>query len=110
MSRTRATSSTWYLRTGVRGPLDRWRRQSTAFSQNAWRRPDRRTEKRASSVVEALVWPQGRPYKKTTARRSESIKIPSRPTYYAYAPKAEWRTVPPRLQAEEDAGGCGARG
>jgi hypothetical protein len=36
-------------------------------------------------MVEALVWPQRRPYKKTTARSSESIKIPSRPTYYAPA-------------------------
>jgi hypothetical protein len=45
---------------------------------NAWRRLDRPTEGN-HPMMEALVWPQRRPYKKTTAISSESRKLCAQP-------------------------------
>jgi hypothetical protein len=58
-------------------------------------------------VLEALVWPQRQPYKKTTARSRESIKNLSRPTYYAAARNG--RSCRRGVRAEEIAANCGAR-
>jgi hypothetical protein len=57
--------------------------------------------------MEALVWPQRRPYKKITVECSGSIKFPSRPTYYA--PARNGGSFPGGLHAEDNAGCCGAR-
>jgi hypothetical protein len=74
---------------------------------NAWRPPGRRIEKATLSVVVALVWPQRRPYKKTTARCLESINIPSRPTYDALARNGS--SFRSGVCAEENAGSYGAK-
>src|ERR1700732_526565 len=71
------TSNIWYRRTGVPVPWDRWRTPSIRSSPSVWRRPELGIER--NRVPEALVWTQRQPYKKSTAMRSESIKIASRP-------------------------------
>src|SRR6266403_3328768 len=103
MSPTRATANTWSPKTGVPGPLDRWRRQSTPFLPNAWRRLDRRTEKGLLPWGEALVWPQRRPYKKTTAGvfGIDQNTLPAN-VLWCLSGTAN-------RSAEENAGCCGAR-
>src|SRR3954447_7759100 len=86
MSPTRATSSIWSPRDGVRVPSARWRRRSTGFWPSGWPRPDRPIDDRGivelttgdrhiddPGIVElrvifrpaakALVWPQRALYK-----------------------------------------------